>query len=308
MTPYPARYRKTMDGYEAEFIDIPQAYAFGKTLRALKEYAGEVLASILNDYLLDGEELPKPSEVKGGKFLWIEPHPLTSEQCCQHSSDSDFEELLTALYSGDPRMRENALLTLRRTRRKRAREAMISMLSDLSARVRAGAVLGIVEQGTIEAVPVLRTMLTDSDAFVRHITITALCWLDPSSGPLIEPLLNDPDRRVRSMACMSLAQLNYSDAIPEIRALLNDPDTGVRSGACYALGKLGDTASEEELVKATDDSDVSVRYEAARALFSLGHPKGRLVLEEIIERKESPGFIKTRPFLRTVRYVLAGNP
>ncbi|MHC9543344.1 MAG: HEAT repeat domain-containing protein [Vulcanimicrobiota bacterium] len=307
MTPYPARYNKIMSGYEAEFIDIPHAYAFGKTLRELREYAGEVLASIFNDYLLDGEELPKPSEAKGGKILWIEPHSLTQEQCCQHSSDSDFEELLTALHSGDPRIRENALLTLRRTRRKRAREAMISMLSDLSARVRAGAVLGVVEQGTIEAVPVLRTMLSDSDGLVRVFSIMALSDFDPSSGPLIEPLLNDHDRRVRSMACMSLAQLNHSDAIPEIRALLNDPDTGVRSGACYALGKLGDTESTENLVKATDDSDVSVRYEAARALFSLGHPEGRKVLEEIIERKESPGFIKTRPFLRTVRYVLAGN-
>ncbi|MGV8122843.1 MAG: type II toxin-antitoxin system HicB family antitoxin [Candidatus Xenobiia bacterium LiM19] len=56
MTSYPARYNKIMSGYEAEFIDIPHAYALGKTLRELRKNAGEVLTEVLNDYLLDGEE------------------------------------------------------------------------------------------------------------------------------------------------------------------------------------------------------------------------------------------------------------
>lgn len=308
MTSYPARYHKTRYGFEAEFPDIPHSHACGRTLGELRQNAAEVLTDILNDYLTDGEELPKPTEITGKKILLIEADLDILQQHIPTSSDNDFEELLASVRAVDPEARYIGLLALRSTRRKRAREAMITLLSDTSDRVRAGAVLGILGQGAVEAVPDLKKMLSDSDAFVRVVTIMALCDLDLSSGPLIAPLLNDSDERVRSYACTALAGLHYRDAIPSMRTLLNDPDTMVRAGACYALGRLGDTASESKLMEATDDSDISVRYEAARALFSLGHPKGREVLEEIIARKESPGFIKTRCFLSTVRYILKGNP
>jgi len=86
---------------------------------------------------------------------------------------------------------------------------------------------------------------------------------------------------------------------------LADAEPGVRAQAARALRVLEDRDSYDALMQvATADADVSARYEASRALYGLGHPRGRELLEGILERRESPDFIKRDAFLSDVRRTL----
>ncbi|MDQ7827213.1 MAG: HEAT repeat domain-containing protein, partial [Candidatus Eremiobacteraeota bacterium] len=143
--------------------------------------------------------------------------------------------------------------------------------------------------------------------FFQESVSNLLTCSDPTAGPVFLQALNDPSHRVRSIACISIGNISYKPAIPVLKRLISDPEPDVRASACCALGEMDDTASEHELLKAATDNEVNVRYEAARALLRIGNPKGCLVLEEMLAKKESPWYLKQRDFFKEVRHVLKGD-
>jgi len=73
MIKYPARYRQDGDFLFAKFIDIPEAYTQGETMKELRDNAKDALSLIIEDYLDDNQRIPDPSEVSGDDIIWIEP-------------------------------------------------------------------------------------------------------------------------------------------------------------------------------------------------------------------------------------------
>lgn len=221
----------------------------------------------------------------------------------------EFEKLLTQMDSRDPTVRRKAMHFLGSSRRKKAREAVLEALNDSDVRTRTTAVIKLWKRETKGAIHVLRKLLSDPDADVRWATAFALGRGDRSIrdtvGDDLMAILDDSDRRVRMAACSALGSLGYRKAIPMIKDRINSLDPGMRAAACWAIGEICDKISEKDLLRATKDEDVNVRFEAAGALLRMGNPEGSYVLEDILLKKESPDFIKFKPFSRTVRVMLA---
>lgn len=228
-------------------------------------------------------------------------------QNVKKSTRREFEEMEHQLYSSDSDVRLRGIRMLARYRRKEAREKLTGLLSDSDVRVRCAAILGVLKQKAREAIPALRELIHDPDDDVKWFAIHALGELDDSSGSLIFRMLEDVSSRVRITACHAIGQLAYTPALPSVRVLMTDPDPAVRAQACWTLGAMGDHASEEYLLKAGEDNEVNVRFEAGGALLKLGNHHGRVILEDILAKKEAPDFIKVTYFLRTVRRILAGR-
>lgn len=218
-----------------------------------------------------------------------------------------FDELLTWLKSDDPALRIKALRNLRSHRSKRARKAMLEALNDESTYIRCIAMVELVSQRIMEASVAARRFISDPDGHIRYTAAYALGDLDPTSGPILLSILDDPFERVRSMACISLGNIDYKPAASALRQLVSDPDPNVRASACWALGEMEDMVSENTLLRALTDDDINVRYEASNALVRIGNLNGRLSLEDMLAKKESPSFIKPREFLKVIRRVLEGK-
>jgi HEAT repeat protein len=72
---------------------------------------------------------------------------------------------------------------------------------------------------------------------------------DPGAGPMIVPLLADPETEVRLAAAAALARLSYWTAAPDVEPLLRDASWEVRKQASEALLAFG--ASGLILLRAT---------------------------------------------------------
>jgi predicted RNase H-like HicB family nuclease len=198
MIRYPARYEKERKWYVAEFVDIPGAETAGKTLRELKSNAQEDLSSVLQDFLDDGEMVPAPSRAEGARIIQVEPSPGITYRI-EHPEDnvprplnSRLEKLLGQIHSEELKTRRMAVHHLRRSWRRRAREAMVEMLGDKDPITRNFAMLGLLHQAGKEAAPAIKELLADPHLDVRLIAVHVLGRLEPSAGPRILPLLRDP--------------------------------------------------------------------------------------------------------------------
>lgn len=90
---------------------------------------------------------------------------------------------------------------------------------------------------------------------------------------------------VRFQAIASLAQISSERAVPLVRPLLDDGDAKVRAQAAAALGDARDAASAEALAARLTDVP-EVRHEAALALARLGDGRGREPLVEALAHAE----------------------
>jgi len=148
--------------------------------------------------------------------------------------------------------------------------ALIALLGDADANVRANAVWALGDIGDVRAVEPLIAALRDAD--VRWCAARALGELGDNRAvePLI-PLLGDADANVRVYAAGALGEINKDPrAFAVLITALGDTGAQVRWSAAGALGKLGDIRAVGPLVVLLGDADISVRGSAARALGCLG--------------------------------------
>lgn len=78
---------------------------------------------------------------------------------------------------------------------------------------------------------------------------------------VLEDRLGDSDPRVRSAACVALADLSATDAVPALVRTLSDDDAHVRQMAINALGELRDPRALPPLRRALSDRRAEVRYQ-----------------------------------------------
>lgn len=69
MFAYPARFRKTKDGYVVSFRDIPEALSSGATRKEAAEMAVDALATAMEFYFEDRREVPMPSAERRGEVV-----------------------------------------------------------------------------------------------------------------------------------------------------------------------------------------------------------------------------------------------
>jgi HEAT repeat protein len=88
--------------------------------------------------------------------------------------------------------------------------------------------------------------------------------------PVIRPLLQSPEFRVRLNAVRALSQIGDRAAIPDIARLIDDPSWEVRNAAVQALGNMRADTHQPLLVKSLTDPSWWVRHSAASALYACG--------------------------------------
>ena len=138
--------------------------------------------------------------------------------------------------------------------------------------------------------PLINTLLKDLDADVRKGAIAALGKLKDHLA--VEPLINalkDRDSAVRCDAAMTLAELKDTRAVePLINAL---QDWSNRWIPAEALGELKDARAVEPLINALHDPEELVRRAAARAFGELIDSRA---VEPLIKALQDPADYLTR--------------
>jgi HEAT repeat protein len=117
---------------------------------------------------------------------------------------------------------------------------------DEGTRLRAAKTLGGLETAAAAAVPDLTAALGDSDADVRRAAIAALRRIQPTAKPTKELVnaiavdLKDADEVVRLATVKALGKLgrDAADAGPLLQPLLADPDRDVRRAAGEAIARI----------------------------------------------------------------------
>jgi HEAT repeat protein len=157
----------------------------------------------------------------------------------------------------------------------RAREALLRLIDDQSADVRAAAVRALGEHGADAPALALASRLGDADPRVRELATIALSRAgeDHQARLALRRALQSDHPEVRFQAVLSCSDRFPDDAAPDVTPLLHDADPEVRANAARALGACSDAlvaAEAEALTHALDDPARRVRHEAAIALARRG--------------------------------------
>jgi beta-lactamase regulating signal transducer with metallopeptidase domain len=109
--------------------------------------------------------------------------------------------------------------------------------------------------------------LQSSDSAVRQRAVGRLMGWTESSAVALAELLQDTDRRVRTLAAMHLDSVVFPPAVPGWIVLLGDSDESLRERAAISLGAIGDPSAIDPLTSTMlNDASPDVRRQAARSL------------------------------------------
>lgn len=123
-------------------------------------------------------------------------------------------------------------------------------------------------------VELVGAMLSEPDPRDRCTVLGLAAAFDtPDAEAVCAGALEDPDPRVRLVACQVCADRRPPDGVARLaRRAREDGDLGVRLRAVRALGDLGDPAVVPHLVALLDDPDPAIQV---RATAALGRATGR---------------------------------
>ncbi|MBI3039711.1 HEAT repeat domain-containing protein [bacterium] len=144
-------------------------------------------------------------------------------------------------------------------------------------KIRATAVSALGEFVEADTVPVLVRYLKDPEPRARANAVMALKRkllsqknLNPKVIREIKVLLNDKNNRVKADTIQALWDLGFVECILEIEPMLKDPNPRVRGSAAYLCGKLKLHQFKNRLIDLTDDPSWPVRRMAAISFLRLG--------------------------------------
>jgi len=123
--------------------------------------------------------------------------------------------------------------------------------------------------GGDEQVPVCESGLNSADARVRANAVEGLLRLgvrDKEWQKRIEPLLRDPNDRVRVNAAIALSKMGDQTVMPTLTAMTREATKWLRSSAAFALGQIGDREAVPALLALLDDREDVVYRNALEAL------------------------------------------
>lgn len=142
--------------------------------------------------------------------------------------------------------RKPALIeTLGKLKAEEALEILTDIATDIyteKSSLRWKAVVALGEIGSEESLPILKSLFSDTDPYLRNYTISALKFFPIKDvEDLLIQGLKDSSWRVRVNAAQSLGDLGIKKAVPIlIYKAENDPDTrNVRVAAVKSLGEIG---------------------------------------------------------------------
>ncbi|TVQ30901.1 MAG: HEAT repeat domain-containing protein [Phycisphaeraceae bacterium] len=167
-------------------------------------------------------------------------------------------------------------------KRSELRERAFEMLLDAAASndplLRANAIEALqIAPGRVE--PLVRSALHDDNIGVRYAAAMTVGKLQlHESAPFVEPLLNDPDRRVRAGAIFALHQTTGKVDPSPLAAMLEDRDPQIRALGAFVLGEMGDAsaipmlreAAKARVATAPLSQTRLMRLQIAEALVKLG--------------------------------------
>ncbi|MBO6576237.1 MAG: HEAT repeat domain-containing protein [Rhodothermales bacterium] len=199
---------------------------------------------------------------------------------------------------------------------RRAGQALMSLLDDSDAEVRATAAWGLAEIEYTPALDALLALAEDPNDDVQERAIWAIGEIaeEADSGRAVEVLigaLGSQNANVREMAAWSLGEsespratealaaalnaerspevkakiawalgeIEDDRAVPALAVAMRDANTEVRTAAAYALSEIDTSESLRALALAVDDDDVKVRRQAIYALSELEDVESIPVLE-----------------------------
>jgi HEAT repeat protein len=111
--------------------------------------------------------------------------------------------------------------------------------------------------------------LFDRDPVVREDAVRALGMRGKTALPDLLRAILDPERRVRSAAVESLADVGGDDALAILAVAVTDREVRVREDVVHAAARIGGTRARELLQIALVDPDEAVRESADEVLRDL---------------------------------------
>ncbi|NLT72014.1 MAG: c-type cytochrome [Verrucomicrobiaceae bacterium] len=145
------------------------------------------------------------------------------------------EALVPLITDPDAEVRAQAAKVLADSRTEVAGEALLTSLADASARVKAFAAIGVGKCGNLSAFPRLIEILAENDnqdVFLRHACVQGLWYLNDREKILRESKNESP--AVRLGILLTLRKLKD----PRVKYFLNDPDESLRYAAIRAINDL----------------------------------------------------------------------
>ncbi|MFO7653027.1 MAG: Npt1/Npt2 family nucleotide transporter [Candidatus Krumholzibacteriia bacterium] len=127
-------------------------------------------------------------------------------------------------------------------------------------------------------------LLAHRDPEVRLHTLRVLRASGRRDGfGFLDPLLSDPDRRVRHLALTTLADADPGFALRRLALFEDDPDPGARASHAYALLKLGTGPERGRALQMLDELRRGRPAERLAVARTLGRSSERLPLEWLEE-------------------------
>ncbi|MGH2662166.1 MAG: HEAT repeat domain-containing protein [Actinomycetota bacterium] len=231
-------------------------------LRARRAYAGAVLEALR----AGNPEVFVPQEEPFGGF---------------RRDAAALAELERRASDPDPAVRRISMEVLAEAGASETLGALRRGLSDEDAVVRAAALRGVARAGDAESLPELRDALGHPNPDVRVEAVEGLAAIEDRSalGRSLQPMLSDPDPRVRATAAAVFPDSPDGKGGEVLRSLASSPRPEDRAAAVIALARAG--GEPDELLTALGDPDLTVREQAVDAVVARGDPMVPWLLEAL---------------------------
>lgn len=167
------------------------------------------------------------------------------------------DALLTALRSGDRRLRVRAALTLGEIADPRTLPALLEALQGDDHKVQRAAVIALGTLGDARGYEALIARLDEKDKELREDIIDALSGSrNPRLIPLFTKMAQSKDERERETALWALGEMEDPRAANIVIRALRDRSESVRYAAVYGSGWLSDPRAADALVAALGDEAI----------------------------------------------------
>ncbi|MHC5039302.1 MAG: HEAT repeat domain-containing protein, partial [Planctomycetota bacterium] len=213
------------------------AETLGRTLRSARDWRVRRAAATAIARAGWTREMREVLEAGAG-----DPHPFVREAVVMAwGTDTLLAPLQKAVKDSDPRVREGCIKALGQVRGKGAFRILVERLRDPEPRVArssASVISGFRSEGASDVIA--RAALEgDLPAAVRRILIRGLGDRDGKRlGPILLPLLREPDRTVRAEGGLLLGEWKVWASIPELIRLLEEGMASQQRKAHWILVRL----------------------------------------------------------------------
>ncbi len=161
-------------------------------------------------------------------------------------NDALLDAIIPLLTDADAEVRAQAAKVLADSRTEKAGNALVPALDDSSARVQTFAAIGVGKCGIVTALDKLYELLAandNADPFLRHGCIQGMWYLNEREKMLKKA--DDPSAAVRLGVLLALRKLED----PRVKYFLNDPEQRVRYEAVRAINDLALPTAQEALAR-----------------------------------------------------------